>query len=404
MKFNSPQEQIVLLTNGGARTSYAALRSLASIGLRCIASDASRLGMCQFSRLPAAKYQYTSHYQNEDEFISQLQQLVKEEKVSLIFPSHNETEVIAKNRDRFEQHITSIVPAYEHCVLFNNKKLSYDLAESLGIPTPRRVKYHNLDELDAGLKSSQIEKSVVKLLTGNSAKGVFYADTPAEAKDIVERLIREFDLGQDRLPQVEEHVIGDGYGSSVLFWKGQPVADFTHRRLRDKIDTGGTSTLREAASHEGIEAAAQKIFSSVGWHGLAMCEFKVCTSTGRFWFIEVNPRLWGSISLAINAGVDFPLLAYICSIEGRAAAINYKSKIRSANTWRARWLLGDVFVSIKNIRKNPAKIFSKASAKVDSLDDFFWDDPLVFLGELLAYLKNTLTRRSLNPTERGMIG
>ena len=42
--------------------------------------------------------------------------------------------------------------------------------------------------------------------------------------------------------------------------------------------------------------------------------------------------------------------------------------------------------------------------KADSLDDFFWDDPFVFLGEALAYLKNTILKRSTNPTEKGMVG
>ena len=42
--------------------------------------------------------------------------------------------------------------------------------------------------------------------------------------------------------------------------------------------------------------------------------------------------------------------------------------------------------------------------KADSIDDFFWDDPLVFLGEVLAYLKTTLIKRSINPAEEGMLG
>mgnify|MGYP006224090929 CR=1 FL=1 len=42
--------------------------------------------------------------------------------------------------------------------------------------------------------------------------------------------------------------------------------------------------------------------------------------------------------------------------------------------------------------------------RADSLDDFFWDDPFAFLGEALAYLKTTISKRSTNPSEKGMIG
>ena len=68
--------------------------------------------------------------------------------------------------------------------------------------------------------------------------------------------------------------------------------------LGSGIATGGTSTLREAVAHAGIEQAAQRIFDAIGWHGLAMSEWKVCPETGRFWFVEVNPRMWGSMASA----------------------------------------------------------------------------------------------------------
>jgi hypothetical protein len=42
--------------------------------------------------------------------------------------------------------------------------------------------------------------------------------------------------------------------------------------------------------------------------------------------------------------------------------------------------------------------------KADSIDDFFWDDPFAFLGEVLAYLKTTISKRSTNPSEKGMLG
>src|SRR5262249_49191106 len=37
-----------------------------------------------------------------------------------------------------------------------------------------------------------------------------------------------------------------------------------------------------------------------------MVEFKYDPATGRSWLMEINPRLWGSVALAIDAGVDFP--------------------------------------------------------------------------------------------------
>ena len=96
--------------------------------------------------------------------------------------------------------------------------------------------------------------------------------------------------------------------------------------LGSGIATGGTSTLREAVAHAGIEQAAQRIFDAIGWHGLAMSEWKVCPHTGQFWFVEVNPRMWGSIALPISVGVEFPYLAWLCAAEGEEAARAYQEK------------------------------------------------------------------------------
>jgi len=395
----------ILLTYGWVRSSYAALRNLNKHGLRVTVSDSSILGMSQFSRLKTGFEKYTSHYENEEKFIEDLLDICERKKIDLVFPSHNETEIIAKYRNRFEDRLMGLIPDEQHCKVFNNKSSSYDLVSSLGIAVPKRLFYDNPELVSKKLETINMNKTVIKLLTGNSGKGVFYGNSPLHSQSIVMDLIKKFKLTPDRYPQVEEYVEGDGFGSSVLYWKGKFIANFTHKRLRDKIDSGGTSTLREVASHKGLEEAAKKIFDSIGWNGLAMCEFKVCPKSNKFWFIEVNPRMWGSIPLSIEAGVEFPILACLCATEGPQAAINFHNKSIIQSKWRARWILGDIFVAINQLSKFRLSALKKIISKgqIDSVDDFFWDDPFVFLGQILSYLKKSLSKMSLNPTDEGML-
>jgi len=362
--------------------------------------------MSQFSRFKSNMNIYTSHYKNENQFIKDILSICSENNIKLILPSHNETEIFARNKDLFKGMLPALFPDEAHCKIFNNKSSSYDLVEDLGIPTPKRIKYKNTDNLYKILKKEDCNHTVIKLLTGNSSKGVFYANSPLKAQKIVKNLIKEYNLDINRLPQVEERIEGEGYGCSVLYWKGEYITHFTHRRLREKILTGGTSTYREASINKNIEIATKKIFDSIGYNGLAMCEFKVCKKTGKFWFIEVNPRMWGSISLPIEAGTEFPYLAWLCATKGPEAAKQYDQERIKDDTWRAKWLLGEAFLLISLLRelkfKEIYKIFTEK--KPNSIDDFFWDDPLVLLGEIFAYLKSTILNRSTNPSEKGMIG
>lgn len=401
---NNQSQSKVLLTYGWVRSSYAALRNLSKHGVPVYVSDSNLTGMCQFSKFSLGFKKYTSHYQNETDFVTDVIRICDENQINLIFPSHNETDVLANNKSIIGNERGRMLPDSKHCFIFNNKALSYDLAESLGIPTPRRFLYKEVDELLILLNRLEVKKVVIKLLSGNSAKGVFYADSPEMAYTRVRQLITDFGLKPDRFPQVEEVVSGEGWGCSVLYWHGELVADFTHRRLREKISTGGTSTLRESAFHSGVREAALKIFNYIGWHGLAMCEFKVCPETGKFWFIEVNPRMWGSIPLAINAGVEFPYLAYLCATQGIKAAQAYQANKTVQLSYKGKWLLGDLLLVIKKILRFRIKsALNMLFEPVDGYDDFYWDDLPAFLGEILRYITNSVLNLSFNPTETGML-
>jgi len=397
----------VLVTNASLRTSYAAVRSLQRAGATVFAADAYRVGMSQWSRHgDSPRLVYPSMYADPEGFLAHLNAFVREQEIELIFPSHNETELIARHRDRFPPGACDLVPDAAASGRFNNKARAYELAERLGVPVPRRFVYASLDALRAALADSRGPGFVVKLLTGNSSKGVFHASGAQAALDRVAALIKEFALTPERFPQVEEQVAGEGWGCSALYWRGERMLDFCHQRLREKISTGGTSTARIALPNPALEDYAQRILGEVGWHGLAMVEFKVNPQTDQVWFIEVNPRMWGSIPFAIAAGADFPYLAALCAFGGPEAARDAAAGMSVQEGFTGRWLVGDALVVLgllKRLRLGQAfgVLFGQ---RFDSTDDFHWDDLPAFAGEVAWYLHRVIKHRSLNPAEEGMVG
>jgi len=142
---------------------------------------------------------------------------------------------------------------------------------------------------------------------------------------------------------------------------------------------------------------AERLLSKVGWHGVAMVEFKRCESTGLPYLMEVNGRFWGSLQLAIDAGVDFPYL--LCQLA-------LKRELFPPQTYRvgikSRWLLGDLdnlYLTLFSNGASPFKVrardklkatyeFLKLLQKNTRLEILSLKDPKPFLFELWGYLRS----------------
>lgn len=110
-------------------------------------------------------------------------------------------------------------------------------------------------------------------------------------------------------PVVEQaYFAGRGVGVEALFEHGEPRWVFAHERLHEMPLTGGASTYRRAIEPPAaVREAALTLLRHLRWHGVAMVEFKVSPDGQDYRLIEINPRLWGSLPLAVGAGVNFPL-------------------------------------------------------------------------------------------------
>jgi predicted ATP-grasp superfamily ATP-dependent carboligase len=151
---------------------------------------------------------------------------------------------------------------------------------------------------------------------------------------------------------LQERVIGAGVGVFVLMWDGEARAVFAHRRIREKPPSGGVSVLSESVALDpDLLARSVALLREFDWQGVAMVEYKVDERTGVPYLMEVNGRFWGSLQLAIDAGVDFPnlLVAAACG-EPTPPVGDYKVGTR------LRWEWGDVDNLLLRLRRSPAAL------------------------------------------------
>jgi hypothetical protein len=134
-------------------------------------------------------------------------------------------------------------------------------------------------------------------------------------------------------------------GIFLLFNRGAPVAVFGHRRLRELPPSGGISVLRESVPVDPLlRDSAVRLLARLSWHGVAMAEYKLDRERGTSFLMEVNGRFWGSLQLAIDAGIDFPFLLCQLATENAVQPPDaYQVGVKS------RWLLGDFLHTLRRV-------------------------------------------------------
>jgi predicted ATP-grasp superfamily ATP-dependent carboligase len=216
------------------------------------------------------------------------------------------------------------------------------LASAAGFAVPATVEVLSADDIDSAVEHVTLpvvvkpHRSVVRNPDGTARRLDVQV---ASHEDTLRECLRA--LPPAAYPVLlQERIHGDGEGCFALRWNGELIACFAHRRLREKPPAGGVSVFRESIEvPRELRAAAERLLDALDWQGVAMIECKRDATTGRHVFLELNGRLWGSLQLAIDAGVDFPALLVSCALgddAARAQAVSFTPGVRS------QWFWGDM--------------------------------------------------------------
>ncbi|MGC1684790.1 MAG: ATP-grasp domain-containing protein [Candidatus Acidiferrales bacterium] len=320
-----------LVLDADNRAALEAIQSLARHGIsvdvaeenHCLAFNSTRVHE-HFRQADAA---------NPQAFLQWLRDLDQRVRYSLIIPS-------SERALRPFLLLPETDPMRQKAVLSSNlalqtaldKSLTLEMAAGLQIPVPDSVLINSGDFIPACDVFPVVLKPVSsQILTENHVKQV----RPVIVNNDAERRGQLHSMLQDSAVLQQELVPGHGIGVEALYDKGRLVWSFSHERLHEgtgRNGLGSGSTYRRSIKPKPeLLRHATALLDNLNWNGLAMVEFK-CTDDGRHWLMEINPRLWGSLALAIDAGVDFPY-GLLCLATGQTIPaqpgykVNYHTRV-----------------------------------------------------------------------------
>jgi len=298
----------VLVTDADTLAGIACIRSLGRAGYHVLAASdhADALGL----RSRQAHVRLERPAVTDEAFLPWLRNIIRAHDVGLIIPGQA---VLCALRGTFEEFAPLLAYAPDRETidcglskydLFTRLQSSVDSAAHL--PPIRLVEAHQAaptaTELCA-LGFPIFAKADAIHATAGAGDATLRLATLTEAVRRIAALRRRY-----RRFTLQGYVPGCGVGAFFLMHQGEPVAEFMHRRIHEVPHTGGVSALRASWRHDAIRADALAKLRSLRWEGAAMLEYRWDTSTDSFALVELNGRFWGSLHLALHAGVDFPAL------------------------------------------------------------------------------------------------
>jgi predicted ATP-grasp superfamily ATP-dependent carboligase/CelD/BcsL family acetyltransferase involved in cellulose biosynthesis len=340
----------VLITDGDNRAALAVVRSLGRAGHQVVVGERRMPALAQSSRYCRQRFVYPDPVSAPDAFVEHLVDYAHSHAIEALLPiSDITTFLTTRNRDRFP--VTCGIPFASADTLERaaDKVDMLQTASRLGLPVPRSIVIKTPAEVaDTTLEFPLVIKpwrSRILTAEGWASTAVSYAaDLEQLQRDLAGRPAHEFPV------MLQERITGSGAGVFACYDHGKAVALFSHRRLRERPPWGGVSVLSESvALPPRATAYATRLLDEIGWHGIAMVEFKEDVRDGEPKLMEINGRFWGSLQLAIDAGVDFPrLLLQTLGSTGFPPPPAYKIGIKS------RWLWGDLDSLMLTYRGRPA--------------------------------------------------
>ncbi len=290
---------------------------------------------------------------------------------------------------------TYLLPKRESLVTADNKELLGRHAAETGLSCPRT--FTQIDPADAhALGNAGLTFPAIIKFRGDERSTHW---RPEERYAIVrtpEELDREYRRMHaiEPFPVVQEFIRGAGFGYFALYDRKRRLrAQFCHRRIREYPVQGGPSSCCEGIHDEDLAAAGRRLLESLEWTGLAMVEFKFDEARQKYTIIEVNPRYWGSLPLAVESGVNFPVLHALSALERP-----YEPVLRYRAGIRVRFLDRDVKAVLSLVRAE-RRLSQRLKLLLGLLDPaaregfVSLDDPGPLLGRLFS-------RRPRRPSSR----
>ena len=315
-------------------------------------------------------------------FLSTVLEMVETDKIDVLLPiGALSVSRLNSHRELFENRVGFALAPKKSLDLALNKSRTLRHASSIGVNCPVTLSFGSIAEISGALRGVRLP-FVMKSASELYKYGPIYVHSESQ----ISELLAQSDLEEACTKAgviVQEQISGPGVGFFALYQDGSCKRMFMHERLRETPSTGGSSWAARGIYNEELASSGLTLLDSLNWHGPAMVEYKLDANTGKPVLMELNPKFWGSLDLAIQSGVDFPTNT-VKVAQGKELEADFNFEVGKSFVWPLESLKEYAFDSSLHVAGFDSNI--RISDPLPSIYQLFQKVALYVLGDSVLKL------------------
>lgn len=325
----------VVVTDAEERAALGACRGLTSAGYRACAVSRLRPAATHWSRACAERIRLPDPRENVQAFVDQLGELLRSGRYDALIPGSDASLIaISEHREGLERSTHLGLPSRDAVRRSVDKLVLVEAATAVGLATPTSRPCADLPEAEEAAAELGFPVVLKPLQSFVPVNGGLQQRSVALVADREELAATVPEFPSPFIVQRFEDA--QFLSCSGVVADGRLLALTTSRVLRLWPPIAGMHAYAETvAAPDGLAERAQALLASLGWQGIFQLQL-LELADGRLAVIDLNPRVFASIALDVDAGAN--LAAVWCDwLLGRDPA-----PVRARPAMRYRWEEGDL--------------------------------------------------------------
>jgi predicted ATP-grasp superfamily ATP-dependent carboligase len=354
----------VLVAGDDYYASLAVVRGLRKRGYEPWFATYSPLTFAGRSRATAGTFRLPRPTDGDDAYVAALADAAAQCGAAVVLPCNElAIKAVAGREAAFRKGAVVASNTRDSVERATDKARLAELAAAAGVPAPPTIEL-SLEELDAHRAGLSFPAVVKPAQTAVREPGRTLLAPPAELVHDITSLERALAGTTRRI--VQPFLDATLTAVSGVSWQGEVVCSVHQAARRIYPRPLGVSAFAETIPVDAtVDAALRAIVGELGWSGIF--EFQLLrTATGAH-VIDLNPRPYGSLALAIGAGANLPavwvdlLLGREPIIEPYRVGVRYRAEIREARALVGaitRGRIADALRIARPMRRTVHSVFS----------------------------------------------